>query len=223
MAHWNGLQVLAAIFISIIILFSLFHLLQKSKKQKQKKYVMKLARTNEKEFFETEEHVSDDGILSPVRIIPTNASLYNASKEVSPDTHAHLPAVLSLYIKARTDHLFYGYELLQAILNQGFVHGAMNFFHYNNGQKTLFTLTSSEPPGSFDLDQMGNFNTSGLCIFMQPRRFANPSPIFDKMLAVAQHIAEDLDGVLEDEHHHLLTPQRTNYWRAFLTDLPHHG
>ena len=93
---------------------------------------------------------------------------------------------------------------------------AQDFFHFITGHRTLFSLTSTEAPGNFNLNGMGGFKTSGLCLFLQPHRFQQPAIIFDKMVTVGQQIADDLGGVLEDEYHHLLTPERLNYWKAEL-------
>ena len=176
-------------------------------------------------------HLTDgweDGVTQ-VRIRSTteekDTSLLNAeakeeNEEVysmnAPTVQASWPKVISLYIKAKPHENFYGYDLMQSILNQGLIHGAMDFFHFITGHRTLFSLTSTEAPGNFNLNGMGGFKTSGLCLFLQPHRFQQPAIIFDKMVTVGQQIADDLGGVLEDEYHHLLTPERLNYWKAEL-------
>lgn len=130
-----------------------------------------------------------------------------------------LPRTLCFYVKAKIHEKFFGYDLLQAILNQGFVHGARDFFHYTTVQgQTLISLANTQAPGCFDLDQMGNFTTTGLCLFIQPQRLAKPFAAFDLMVDKAYQLAEELGGVVEDEHHHLLTPERLNDWRSRLVE-----
>lgn len=130
-----------------------------------------------------------------------------------------LPRTLCFYVKAKIHEKFYGYDLLQAILNQGFVHGSRDFFHYVTPQgHTLISLANTQTPGTFDLDQMGGFTTTGLCLFIQPQRLAKPFTAFDMMVDKAYQLAEELGGVVEDEHHHLLTAERLNDWRSRLVE-----
>jgi cell division protein ZipA len=163
----------------------------------------------------------DDGIIAVRVIPPVNNTEEESSEEIfttASQAQNTWPKTISLFIKAKSHECFYGYDLMQVILNQGFVHGTMNFFHFINGSKTLFSLAPTE--GEFNLDKMGAFKTSGLCLFMQPQRFQQPVLIFDQMLDVAQHVAEELGGILEDEQHHLITSERLNYWRSTISDTP---
>lgn len=128
-----------------------------------------------------------------------------------------LPKTLCFYVKAKSHEKFFGYDLLQAILNQGFVHGNRDFFHFTSQQgSTLISLANANAPGTFNLDQMGAFTTTGLCLFIQPQRLVKPFVAFDLMIEKAHLLADELGGVVEDEHHHLLTPERLNDWRSHL-------
>lgn len=170
-----------------------------------------------------------DESIGPVRVRQDDPDQTTSTEETSEDSSlppqsqnntSHWPTTLSLYIKAKPHEFFYGYGLMQAILNHGFVHGSMQFFHYGDTHKTLFSLTSLDPPGGFNLDKMGAFKTSGLCLFMQPQRLQQATLVLEQMVSLGQQIAEDLGGIIEDEHHHLLTPERLNYWRSTLSETP---
>lgn len=145
---------------------------------------------------------------------------YPAPLTVTPEEMpAELPRTLCFYVKAKMHEKFFGYDLLQAILNQGFVHGSRDFFHYSTLQgHTLISLTNAEAPGTFNLDQMGGFTTTGLCLFIQPCRLQKPFGAFDLMVNKAKQLAEELGGIVEDEHHHLLTAERLNDWRSRLVE-----
>ena len=218
MPYWNGI-VLAAITAFVVIILLIVGILQNRKKRARRAFLAQQTNREQQKFPE------DDGIVSPVRIInldnPAAPPEEPEDYETAVSAKAY-PPVLSLFIHAKKDQFFYGYELLQSLLSHGFVHGAMNFFHYNNGHKTLFSIASIEAPGGFDLDQTGKFKTSGLCLFMQPQRFPNPAILFDQMVGFAEEISDDLGGTVEDEHHHLLTEQRLNHWRSLLTQDPLH-
>jgi cell division protein ZipA len=210
--------------LAIAILVIVFIVLKIFKASQRHKLSLKIQRFD-KDFMLSE---AEDDIIGPARVINIEEAETSIS-EAEINLHAestnapsikpkNWPNVMSLYIKAKAHEHFYGYDLLQAILNQGFIHGAKQFFHYSDGHRTLFSLASAEAPGTFDLEHMGGFKTTGICIFFQPPRFARPVVIFDQMVLIAQAITEELDGVLEDENHHLLTPERLNDWRSKLAD-----
>ncbi|MCD6046395.1 MAG: zipA [Gammaproteobacteria bacterium] len=213
----TGWIVLAAAFIlcALLILFVCYHRYKRPRHYNQLSF--QLEKQN-KDFIFSD--AIDDGIIAVRVIQPINAGEESQEEIFAPasQTQNTWPKTISLFIKAKSHECFYGYDLMQVILNQGFVHGTMNFFHFINGSKTLFSIAPTE--GEFNLEKMGAFKTSGLCIFMQPQRFQQPILIFDQMLDTAQHIAEELGGTLEDEQHHLITSERLNYWRSTISDNP---
>lgn len=193
----------------IIVLIAMLHQKLRLKRDRYATYGARYRQ--DKEFSLTE---SDTG---ETRIVNSQQSFNLA---ISPMALApELPRTLCFYVKAKIHEKFFGYDLLQAILNQGFVHGARDFFHYVTPQgHTLICLANARAPGTFDLDQMGGFTTTGLCLFIQPQRLAKPFAAFDMMVDKAYQLAEELGGVVEDEHHHLLTAERLNDWRSRLVE-----
>ena len=108
---------------------------------------------------------------------------------------------------ARPEQTFVGYELLQALSVAGLQYGEMNIFHYyamqEHGKSPLFSLASATKPGDFDINNMGNFSCAGLVLFMNLDDLPmDPKLVFHRMLATAEHLAEDLDGMI-------LSSQRT--------------
>lgn len=228
----NGLYLLIAAAVIVIIALFISWLKSRAKKRAQLAYLNRQWERQNKDFTFSE-NLDDD--VGPVRIRMLgdyDTSIFDGEEidaiiepvslqpiaKMKPEAKKDWPNVICLYIKAKNHGFFYGYDLLQAILNHGLVHGSMQFFHYSDGQHTLFSLTSIKPPGGFNLDNMGAFKTSGLCLFLQPHRFSQPEKIFDLMVNTAQQISDDLGGTLEDEQHHLLTPERLNYWRSTLQE-----
>lgn len=106
--------------------------------------------------------------------------------------------VLSVFAKPNTH--FASYELLQSIFATGMQFGEMNIFHYyldsDQGRITLFSLASATKPGDFNLDRMGEFSCMGLTLFMDLRKTPQPESAFNRMLEVAEQLADDLDGDL---------------------------
>lgn len=97
-----------------------------------------------------------------------------------------------------------GYELLQTLLAAGLRFGEGQLFHRHlqlNGQgPVLCSVAAATPSGTFDLQNMGAFSASGLCIFMQ----ASGNPTIDQerfsiMVDTARQLSDDLDTLLLDD------------------------
>lgn len=120
-----------------------------------------------------------------------------------------------MHIMAQQNKLFAGYELLQAILSSGLRFGEMNIFHRyrepNTQKGILFSLASATEPGVFDMLNMGAFSCKGLTLFMRKSEDEHDNRTrYDLMLSTAQHLAEDLDGMLLDESRNLLSLSSAN-------------
>lgn len=97
---------------------------------------------------------------------------------------------------------FKGLKLLTATKNVDMKFGNMNIFHhYGVGEiksdKPIFSLANMYEPGEFNLQEMDNFTTKGIVIYM-----SFPTPIdslssFELMLNTCQRLADDLDGELK--------------------------
>ena len=111
--------------------------------------------------------------------------------------------IIIMRIMAPKEKSYSGYELLQALLSNGFRFGAMNIFHHyekaNNEGKILFSLAQATEPGTFDIRNMGNCTCSGLTVFIRLTDHKNAMQVFDKMFATAQKLIEDLGGEIWDK------------------------
>lgn len=114
-----------------------------------------------------------------------------------------------LYIKAKPDHSFMGYELLQALLASSLRFGRMNIFHrYEDATgkgAELFSLAAATKEGTFELTKMGQFSCQGLVMFFQLNETADPMVAFKLMLKTAHQLAADLSADVLDEHHQPLS------------------
>ena len=109
--------------------------------------------------------------------------------------------IISIMVMVIGQEKFGGYDLLQAISANNLHYGDMQIFHYYNeeevpAKKILFSLASVNEPGDFDLTQIGGFVCDGLILFMDASVHRNPLKGFEKMLEVANQLADDLGGVL---------------------------
>lgn len=115
-----------------------------------------------------------------------------------------------LHVMSKENATFSGYELLQVLLSAGLRFGERDIFHCyrepNEQKDVLFSLASATKPGVFDIHNMNAFSCVGLTLFMQTSGDeCEDQACYDLMLETAQHLAEDLHGVLLDENRHLLS------------------
>lgn len=110
--------------------------------------------------------------------------------------------VLVLHVVARPGKTLSGAELLPCLLALNFKYGDMQIFHRHedhagNG-KVLFSLANMVKPGVFDPDNMEQFTTHGVVLFMTLPCASDPVMSFSIMLNSASQLADDLDALLLD-------------------------
>lgn len=129
-----------------------------------------------------------------------NSKASKSTPEIEPDPNS----MLMIFLVAKDEQVFAGYELLQAVLASGLRFGEGNIFHKhqnNNGQGTiLFSLAAATAEGTFDLQNMGSYSVRGLCLYMHTSGNASiDSERFDLMHTTAKLLAEDLQARLLDD------------------------
>lgn len=136
------------------------------------------------------------------------------------------PSSLMMFLLAKENRVFAGYELLQTVLATGLRFGEGHLFHrhqHANGQgPVLCSLAAATQTGVFDLQNIGGFSVRGLCLFMH----ASQNPGIDKerfaiMLETAQQLKEGLDAHLLDSQKKPLTEERiAGYWNTLQVQAP---
>ncbi len=138
---------------------------------------------------------------------PAKAPTQNAqSRFVKEETQIHEPVndPVMLFLAAKKNRQFAGYELLQALLASGLRFGENNLFHRHqgeNGQGILMcSLAAATETGQFNLSRIGAFTCRGLCLFLEPSHNSSiDQERFSVMLEIAEQLAEELDAHLLDE------------------------
>ncbi|MCL1147630.1 cell division protein ZipA [Shewanella marinintestina] len=110
--------------------------------------------------------------------------------------------VLVLHVVAHEGEELNGAELLPCLLTLNFKFGEMNIFHRHEDNagtgKVLFSMANMVKPGVFDPDNMEQFTTQGVVLFMTLPCHGDALMNFATMLNSAHQIADDLGGVVLD-------------------------
>lgn len=131
--------------------------------------------------------------------------------------------VIVLNVMAREGREFRGEDLFHTVIASGLKFGDMQIFHHRFGNGSngpvIFSLANILNPGTFDLNNMSQFSTIGVSLFM-----AMPTPInnldaFEQMLNVAQQLCATLDGELKDDHRNVMTAQTIEHYRQRIRDF----
>ncbi|MEX0618479.1 MAG: cell division protein ZipA [Pseudohongiellaceae bacterium] len=131
--------------------------------------------------------------------------------------------VLVINVMARERKVMRGHDLLQVLITSGLKFGDMQIFHQrmdnSNKSPIIFSVANILNPGTFDLNNMDEFSTQGVSLFM-----ALPTPInnlvaFEQMLKAAQQIRGAMDAEMKDDHRNVMTAQTIEHYRQRIRDF----
>ena len=122
-----------------------------------------------------------------------------------PEVEEELPDpydVLVLHVMAKEGETIKGAELLPCMLSMNFKFGDMNIFHRHEDNagtgKVIFSIADMVNPGTFDPDNMEQFTSHGIVMFMRLPCHGDPVRNFSIMLNSACQLADDLGAVVCD-------------------------
>jgi len=129
---------------------------------------------------------------------------FNMQVELPPADKPLINKTIMLFLSARGQQVFAGYELLQTLLTCGLRFGDAGLFHrhqHASGQgPVLFSLAAATTTGMFDLQNMGSMMVKGLCMFMElSGNSAIDHERYELFMQTARQLAEELHADLLDE------------------------
>lgn len=122
-----------------------------------------------------DEHSQDDDNIIAIRKIEEeteNLALTKDNVKISAtnfnDTAEN---VLMIFLLAKDNNKFIGFDLLHALLSVGLRYGQGQIFHHyqDNGKNSiLYSLAAATHNGTFDLQTINDYKVNGLCLFFEP-------------------------------------------------------
>ncbi|TPV61044.1 cell division protein ZipA [Aestuariibacter sp. GS-14] len=138
-------------------------------------------------------------------------SAQSHSAKASPGNANVDQEVLILNVRAPEDAPISGAALLPMLLTLGFKFGDQDIFHRHvnsNGKgPVLFSLANMFKPGNFDIDNLENFTTRGVSLFMLLPIEGDPHQVFNMMHNAARKIADEFNAQVLDGRRSVLTKQ----------------
>lgn len=134
---------------------------------------------------------------------------------------ANAEQIITVYMRCRAEKGISGRQLCDVADKVGLTFGDMNVFHRRlEGQaQPIFSVANLAQPGTFDAAAWEHFSTPGLTLFA-----ALPGPqsglaTWDAMLAMAERLAELLEGEVLDDGRCLMTRQRIGQMRESMREF----
>lgn len=135
---------------------------------------------------------------------------------------ADIQEVLVINVVAK-DEPFKGPDLLHILLACDLRFGDMNIFHRyeqaNGGGAKQFSMANSVEPGYFDLDNIDDFTTPGVCFFLSVPGPEQAITAFEYMVETAQCLVTNLNGEMLDESRSAMTNQTLEHCRQRLQEF----
>ena len=134
---------------------------------------------------------------------------FNEPKPVQSNKPKQTSGYIQLYLIPEYQEEFNGLSLVQALENLGFILGDRDMFHrhldLSVASPVLFTVANFEQSGRFDPENLTDFTTSGVVLFMELPSPGNNLANLRTMIRTARTLAKDLQGLILTEEQEIFT------------------
>ena len=165
----------------------------------------------------------------PVEAIPVLTEAFARIEPVLGDTEIVRPEpprieppeekIITLRLTAPPLERFEGRRLVEALQAVGLQHGKFSIFHRTAPDgATIFSVASLVEPGTFDLERIQGRRFPGVTLFAVLPGPLEASALVEEMIGAGRRLAEELQGVLQDERGATLNAQRLADLRASVAE-----
>ena len=144
-------------------------------------------------------------VVDPAVSVTIEESISVAQESIG--SESEIPAdMITFYVVSAEGYQFEGEHVVQCLEALGFEYGEYNIFHRykhlgNSNSPVIFSVANMMQPGVFDLNNLKDFSTIGLVIFMHLPTDGNLKTNLRLMLQCTERLASALNGfVLNDRH-----------------------
>jgi len=121
--------------------------------------------------------------------------------------------LVTIHVMAAADRRFYGSELKRLFDLHGYQYGHMSIYHCQLEDDKVFSIANMVKPGTFDEQEMQNFETPGITLFMRLPIELDSDVAFDFLMREASELAAELGGQLRDSNRNPLSEQTIQHMR----------
>lgn len=150
----------------------------------------------------------------------TTPARATASREPPPAEGTPEELIL-INVLAPREQPFTGPQVVEALRANALRFGEMNIFHRIDSATRVFQFSVANviEPGTFDVAEIDDFRTPGLCFFLRLPGPESPMDAFEDMQRTARDVAQRLGGELKDERRSVLTAQTVEHYRSRVAEF----
>nr|WP_298057491.1 cell division protein ZipA [uncultured Halomonas sp.] len=155
-----------------------------------------------------------------VRAHPTLAKAlrHDVSGEHAKETLSNAEEVVVISVLSRDPEGFDGSKLLELMMVCGLRYSsAMGIFHRfeteSDDSELQFSMVNVVKPGTFPIEEMGEFMTPGITLLMPLPGAIDSSAAFEAMVETAMVLVRHMGGELKDENRSVMTAQTIEFAR----------
>jgi cell division protein ZipA len=159
---------------------------------------------------------ADEDALEATAYAPSASILPPDDEPILAPLPKDLPSKLvQLSVVARGAYME-GTEILDVVRELGLQTSRLHVFHRvdPNSNEVVYSIASMVEPGTFPVEDMSDFATPGVTLFMQLPCSLDGPTAFDDLLYTAKRLAESLNGELQDQRHSVLSRQSIEHTRS---------